>query len=140
MRSTKLPTVMLPYPSIIPLLAHRQMFGYCSLAKPDSQTKNKSLASQDKSYSLCRVTSMCLMAEIVAHSSVSSLWSLSVHLDPRSLLGLTTLVAPFLNSSEPGSYMHGTVACLWGPSSDRDNHHDTRQGRVLPTSTALAHI
>ena len=44
------------------------------------------------------------MAEISAWSSVSSLWSSSVQLDPRSLLGLTTLVAPFLNSSKRGSY------------------------------------
>ena len=33
--------------------------------------------------------------------SVSSLWSLSVHFDPRSLQGLTTLVAVFLNSTTP---------------------------------------
>ena len=41
-----LPTVMLHYPGMVPLLAH---FYYCSLAKPDSQTKNKGLASQNYS-------------------------------------------------------------------------------------------
>ena len=44
------------------------------------------------------------MAEISAQSSVSLLQSLSVHLDTRSLVGLTTLVAAFLNSSKYGSY------------------------------------
>ena len=63
---------------------------------------------------------MCLMAEISAQSSVSLLQSLSVHLDPRSLLGLTTLVTAFLNSSKRGSYVW---YCSWSPgtpSSDRD--------------------
>ena len=36
---------------MVPLLAHHQMLCYCSLAKPDSRTKNKGLASQD--YSNC---------------------------------------------------------------------------------------
>ena len=61
---------------------------------------------------------MCLMAEISARSSVSSLQSLSVHLDPWSLLRLTTLVAPF--SSKCGSY---AWYCSWSPgtpSSDLD--------------------
>ena len=40
-----------------------------------------------------------VMAEISARLSVSSLRSLSVHFDPRSLQGLTTLVAVFLNST-----------------------------------------
>ena len=53
---------------------------------------------------------MCLMAEISARSSVSSLQSLSVHLDRWSLLGLTTLVVAILNGSK-----HGTVAGLPGP-------------------------
>ena len=60
------------------------------------------------------------MAEISAQSSVSSLQSLSVHLNPRSLLGLTTLVAAFLNSSKCGSY--GWYRS-WSPgtlSSDRN--------------------
>ena len=43
-------TIMLHYPSTIPLLAHHQVLCYCSLAKPDSQMKNKGLASQD-----CRI-------------------------------------------------------------------------------------
>ena len=42
-----LPTVMLQYPSMVPLLAHHQVLCYCSLAKPDSRTKNKGLALQD---------------------------------------------------------------------------------------------
>ena len=60
------------------------------------------------------------MAEISAQSSVSLLWSLSVHLNPRSLLGLTTLVAAFLNNRKRGSY---AWYCSWSPgttSSDRD--------------------
>ena len=47
---------------------------------------------------------MCLMAEISTRSSVSSLQSLSVHLDPRSLVGLTTLVATVVSMAP----MHGT--------------------------------
>ena len=61
---------------------------------------------------------MCLMPEISAQSSVSLLRSLAVHLDPGSLLGLTTLVAAF--SSKHGSY---AWYCSWSPgtpSSDRD--------------------
>ena len=49
------------------------------------------------------------MAKISARSSVSLLRSSSVYHDPRSLLGLTTLVAAFLNSGKRGSYMHGTA-------------------------------
>ena len=56
---------------------------------------------------------MCLMAEMSARSSVSSLRSLSVHLDPRSFLGLTTLVAALTVVSV--APMHGTVAGLRGP-------------------------
>ena len=44
-----LPTVMLHYPSMVPLLAHHQVLYYCSLAKSDSRTKNKGLASQNYS-------------------------------------------------------------------------------------------
>ena len=32
---------------MVPLLAHHQMLYYCSLANPDSRTKNKGLVSQD---------------------------------------------------------------------------------------------
>ena len=54
-----------------------------------------------------------VLAEISPQSSVSLLQSSSVHLDPWSLLGLTTLVAAFLKvvSMAP---MHGTVGSLWG--------------------------
>ena len=72
--------------------------------------------SQDYSYSLCRQTWMCLMAEISARSSVSSLQSCLCNLT----LGHTTLVAAFLNSSKRGSYVW---YCSWSPgtpSSDRD--------------------
>ena len=58
---------------------------------------------------------MYLMAEISTRSSVSSLLclvtSLSVHLDPWSLLGLTTLVAAVVSVAP----MHGTVTGLRGP-------------------------
>ena len=102
---------------MVPLLATHQvgLLSYCSLAKPGSQTKNKGLASQDYSYSLCRQIWLCLMAKISAHSSVSLLRSLSVRLNAWSLLGLTILVMqPFLTvvSVVP---MHGTVAGLPGP-------------------------
>ena len=60
------------------------------------------------------------MAEISARSSVSSLQSLSVHLDPRSLVGLITLVAAFLNSSKRGSYAWYCSWSLGTPSSDCD--------------------
>ena len=113
---------MLLYPSMVLalLLAHHQVVSHCSLAKPDSQMKSKDLALQDYSYSLCGQTWMCLMAEISARSSVSSLRSLSVHLNPWLFLGLTTLVAAFLNSSKRGSY---AWYCSWSPgthSSDCD--------------------
>ena len=49
-----------------------------------------------------------------ARSSVSSLQSLSVHLDSRSLLGLTTWVAAFVNSSKRGSY---AWYCSWSPGT-----------------------
>ena len=35
---------MLVYPGVVPLPAPHQMLSYCSLAKPDSHTKGKSLA------------------------------------------------------------------------------------------------
>ena len=103
MRSTALPTIMLPYPSMV-LLLIRCFVIVVLQSHADSRTKNKGLASQDCSYSLCRLTWMCLMAEISTRSSVSSLQSLSVHLDPRSLVGLTTLVATVVSMAP----MHGT--------------------------------
>ena len=60
------------------------------------------------------------MAETSASSSVSLLWSLSVHLYPRSLLGLTTLVKVFLNSSKCGSYAWYCSWSLGTMGSDRD--------------------
>ena len=54
------------------------------------------------------------MAKITARSSVSLLQSFSVHLGRRSLLGLTTLVAPSLTIVSVAP-MHGTVASLWDP-------------------------
>lgn len=38
---------MLLYPGVVPLPAPRHMLGYCSLAKPNSHTKGKSLALRD---------------------------------------------------------------------------------------------
>ena len=56
------------------------------------------------------------MAEVSARSSVSSLQSSSVQLDPRSLLGLTTLELAFLNLTIVSvAPMYGTVAGLQGP-------------------------
>ena len=55
MRSMALPTDMLLYPSMVPLLAQHQMLCYY-LAKPDSRMKSKGLASQDYSSSLRRQT------------------------------------------------------------------------------------
>ena len=43
---------MLLYPSMVLLPAHYQMLRYCGLAKPDSHTKRKLLASQDYSYGM----------------------------------------------------------------------------------------
>ena len=113
---------MLLYPSVVLLLAHHQMLCFCSLAKPDSRTKNKGPASQNYSIVFVKKTWTCLMAEISAQSSVSSLWSLSVHLDPRSLLGLTNLVAAFLNSSKHGSY---AWYCSWSPETPSSDHDIT---------------
>ena len=45
-----------------------------------------------------------VMAGTIARSSVSSHKFLSVYLDPWSLLGLTTLVAAFFNSSKRGPH------------------------------------
>ena len=55
-----------------------------------------------------------VMAEISAQSSVSSLRSLSVHLNPQSLLDLTTLVEPSLTVVSVAA-MRGTVASLQRP-------------------------
>ena len=38
---------MLLYPGVVPLAAPHHMLGYCSLAKPNSHTKGKSLALRD---------------------------------------------------------------------------------------------
>ena len=91
--SRALPSVMLLYASMVPLLAHHQMLCDCSLAKPGPRTENRETRVWLHETLLRRLTWLCvLMAEISARSSVSSLHSLSVQLDPRSLLGLTTLV------------------------------------------------
>ena len=55
------------------------------------------------------------------YCSVSLFRSLSVHLDPRSLVGLVTLVAAAFPSVVSMALMHGTVAGLRGThSSDCD--------------------
>ena len=64
------------------------MLCYCSLAKPDPHTKSKTVVSHDR-YGVVFMHGQNVMGSI----SVFSLCSLSVHLDPWSLLGLTTLVA-----------------------------------------------
>ena len=57
---------------------------YCSLAKPDSHVKSKSLASQNYSYGMSLDKNM--MTEISARSSIFLLQSASsVHLNPWSL-------------------------------------------------------
>ena len=66
-----------------------QVLCYCSLAKPDPHTKSKTLVSQDR-YGIVFMHGQNVMADI---SAQFQLWFLSVHLNPRSLLGLTTLVA-----------------------------------------------
>ena len=70
-----------------------------------------------------------VMAKITARSSVSLLQSFSVRLGRRSLLGLTTLVAPSLTIVSVAP-MHGTVASLWDPEFWLW-HHDTRQRTML---------
>ena len=73
-------------------------------------------------------------------SLVSSLRLLSVPLDPRSLLALTTLVPAFLDSSKHGPYAR-YCSSRWGQGtrfreasfSDRDMDHDTRQGFTSET-------
>ena len=71
---------------------------YHTLAKPDSHTKSKSLALWDYCYGIVFMVNN-EMARISARSSVSSLQSSSVHLDPSLMVGS---VAP----------MHCTVASL----------------------------
>ena len=65
---------------------------------------SKSLDSQDYSYGIVFVDNN-VMAEISVQSSVFLLQSSSMHLDPWSLLGLTTLVEAFLNSSKRGPHV-----------------------------------
>ena len=89
---------MLLYPSMVRLLAHHQMLHYCSLA---ISCKARLLNEKQES-------GFARLAEISARSSGFSLRSLSVHFDPRSLLGLTTLVAAVVIVAP----MHGTVAGL----------------------------
>ena len=79
------------------------------------------------------------MAEICAQSSVSLLRSLSVHLDPQSLVGLTTLVKVFLNSSKCGSYAWYCSWSLGTMSSDYDIMIPDMQGRMLATSLGIVH-
>ena len=76
---------------------------------------------------------MCLMAEIIAQSSVSSFQSLSVHLDPQSLVGLTTLVTAFLNSSKRGSYAWYCSWSLGTHSSDSDIMRPDKEENVAST-------
>ena len=111
---------MLLYPSMVPLLAHHQMFVIVVLQSQTLEWKTRVWLHKTVVTVLCRLTWMYLTPEISVQSSVSSLQSLSVHLDPRSLVGLTTLVAAFLNSSKRGSY---AWYCSWSPgtpSSDCD--------------------
>ena len=51
-------------------LAHHKVLSYCTLAKPDSHTKSKSLALQDHSYGTPLMTKNA-MAEISAQSLAS---------------------------------------------------------------------
>ena len=110
---TALPTIMLLYQSMVPLLAHHQMLCYCCIAKSGSRTKNKGQASQDYSYSLrgqkCDGRNECLILCLFASVFVSApqYWS---------LLGLTTSVAAFLlNNSK-----HAPHAQYCSQSTDHD--------------------
>ena len=94
---------------MVPLLAHHQMLCYCRLHNYSvvlqTQTLGKTRAWLRKTIvASIVIVFVDMMAEISARSSVSSLRSSSVQLDPRSLLGLTTLVPAFLDSSKRGSY------------------------------------
>ena len=60
----RLPTTMLLYPSMVPLLAHHQVVSYCSLAKPDSCTRSKILVSRDYSYGIIFFVDENVEAEI----------------------------------------------------------------------------
>ena len=136
-----LPTIMLPYPTMVSMLAHHQMLCYCSLAKPDSQTKNKGPASQDYIYSILFV------------DKLEYAWWQKIVLDPHCLFTSVFVCAPrssvtprsdhlsssLLNSSKRGSY---AWCCSWSlgtTNSDRTCRHHTRQGRMLATCTGLVH-
>ena len=97
---------------MVPLLAHHQMLCYCRLHNYSVVLQTQTLERKTRAWLRKTIVASIVivfvdvMAEISARSSVSSLRSLSVQLDPRSLLGLTTLsVAP----------IHDTVSSLWGP-------------------------
>ena len=73
-----------------------QVLCYCSLAKPDPHTKSKTLVSQDR-YGIVFMHGQNVIADISAQFQ-------PVHLDPRSLLGLTTTLSPLTPS-----YGHLTI-------------------------------
>ena len=68
-----------------------QVLCYCSLAKPDPHTKSMTLVSHDR-YGIVFIHGQNVMVDISARSQ-SFHFGLCLHLDPWSLLGLTTLVA-----------------------------------------------
>ena len=62
-----------------------------------------------------------------------------MYLNLQSLLGLTTLVAAFLNSSKRGP-MHGTVASLWGEPKSGKPHFLMGDTKKNAGNTGLAPI
>ena len=98
---------------LVLLLAHHQVLCCCSLAKPDSRTKSNSLVSREFCYGIVFTVANNVMAGISTRFSASSLRSSLAYLNPQSLLGLTTLVAAFLNPLNPivHFWLHHTAHC-----------------------------
>ena len=80
-------------------------------------------------------------AELIARLSISCHRCSSMHLDPRSLLDLTTLVAAFLSYSTKCDPMYDTIAIHYLPSSsgwvcDFMIPHKKYTGNTGPAHTA----
>ena len=71
MRSSVLPTVMLLYQGMVPLLVHHQMLCYCSIAK--SQTLERKTRVRLRKTIVIVFVGKNVMREISAQSSVTSL-------------------------------------------------------------------
>ena len=91
---------MLLYPTMVLLLAYHQVLCYCSIVVMQGQTLTWN-ARVETVVMKCHC-GQNVMAEISAHSLVSSLWSSSVHFDPQSL-----------SSSHNLRVVSNYLTCIW---------------------------